>query len=59
MSKKDDYYKDLQYYVDKVKGLKQWKSDSDDEETKHYLTLEIEKLLAEMKDLVSKRDGKN
>jgi hypothetical protein len=57
MSKeKDKYYKDLQYYVDKVKELKEWKSSSDDEETKHYLQLEIEKLLMEMKKIVNNRN---
>ncbi len=57
MSKKrDKYYNDLQYYVDKVKELKKWKASSDDEETKYYLQMEIEKLLIEMKDLVDKNN---
>jgi hypothetical protein len=54
---KDKYYKDLQYYVDKVKELKEWKNSSDDKETIYYLQKEIEKLLAKMKELVSKKGG--
>jgi hypothetical protein len=59
MSENDDkYYKDLQWYVDKVKELKEWKNRSKDEETIGYLKLEIEKLLSKMNDLVSKRNDK-
>lgn len=50
--------KDLQWYVEKVRELKEWKSRSDDEETKGYLKLEIEKLLSEMNKMLSRHDKK-
>ena len=53
----DKYYKDLQYYVDKVKELKEWRNSSDDKETIYYLQKEIENLLAKMKILVNMKGG--
>lgn len=55
MSDKKTYFQKLQDYTDKIKELKDWKSSSDDEETKHYLSLAIEKLLSEMKELMTSR----
>jgi len=52
----DNYYEELQRYVDKVKELKEWKNRSTDAETIGYLKLEIEKLLSEMNDMVSNRN---
>jgi hypothetical protein len=56
LHEEDNYYENLQRYVDKVKELKEWKNHSKDAETIGYLKLEIEKLLSEMNDLVSKRN---
>lgn len=56
LHEEDNYYEILQGYVDKVKELKEWKNRSKDAETIGYLKLEIEKLLSEMNDLVSKRN---
>lgn len=57
LENKEEYNKKLQQYVDKIKELKSWKNKSDDDETKGYLTLEIDKLLREMKELVNERDS--
>ena len=51
---KEEYYKLLQTYVDKVKELKEWLHSSEDTETKQYLQMEIEKQLTEMKEAVNK-----
>jgi hypothetical protein len=50
--------KDLQWYVEKVKELKEWKSRSDDEETIGYLKLEIDKLLSKMNDMLNRDNDK-
>lgn len=57
MSDEKTYYQKLQEYTDKVKELKDWKLSSDDEETKMYLSLAIEKVLSEMKELMNERES--
>lgn len=56
--KKSEYYDKLQTYIDKVKELKEWIHNSEDEETIGYLRLEIDKQLGDMKILISENTKK-
>lgn len=53
-----EYNQKLQSYIDKIKELKEWLHSSEDEETKKYLQLEIDKQLLDMKDLTDKKKYK-
>jgi hypothetical protein len=50
---REEYYKTVQSYIDKIKDLKSWLSETEDDETKTYLQLEIDKQLTEMKKIVN------
>jgi len=54
---KENYNEILQSYIDKIKTLKEWLHSSDDNETKEYLQLEINKKLEEMKKITVKKGG--
>jgi hypothetical protein len=56
--KRTEYYDKLQIYIDKVKELKEWLHSTEDNETKGYLRLEIDKQLTDMKVLISENAKK-
>jgi hypothetical protein len=56
--KRTEYYDKLQTYIDKVKELKEWIHSTEDNETKGYLRLEIDKQLTDMKVLISENAKK-
>lgn len=54
---REEYYNTVQSYVDKIKELKSWLHSSEDDETKSYLQLEIDKQFKEMKKIVNEWGG--
>lgn len=50
------YYDNLQIMVDKAKDLKIKIDSTDDYEARGYLKLALEKLYADMRELIKKRD---
>ena len=54
----NEYNQKLQSYIEKIKELKEWLHSSNDDETKAYLEMEIDKQLKEMKSLTDSKKYK-